>query len=74
MNAANDNSKNALLVAQQYVRSYACKVEVLGLSLNKLEEAKKKKECTLLCLAHAKIEQKPFCNPQNENDRPLWFK
>ena len=34
MNAANDNSKNALLVAQQYVRSYACKVEVLGLSLN----------------------------------------
>ena len=29
----NDNSKNALFVAQQYVRSYARKVEVLGLSL-----------------------------------------
>ena len=34
MNAANDNSKNALFVAQQYVRLYARKVDVLGLSLN----------------------------------------
>ena len=31
---------NALFVAQQYIRTNTRKVEVLGLSLNELEEAK----------------------------------
>jgi hypothetical protein len=44
MNAANDNSKNALFVAQQYVRLYACKGEVLGLSLNELVLHKTKEQ------------------------------
>ena len=49
MNAANNNSKNALLVAQQYVRLYACKVEVLGLSLNECPENKCPREYTQIC-------------------------
>ena len=52
-----NNPKNTLFFAQQYVCLYARKVEVLGLSLNKLEEAKKKEHTPML-----KISENLFAN------------